>query len=86
MSNGFPAGVEVCHSMVQGSPFPATSDGKSTSVGKHAIDRFARLVAFQASPQVLFPDELKYGHPLGIWRLMKGGVHARVKSPRFYSN
>ena len=70
--NGFPTGVEVCHSMVHGGPFPATSDGRSTSVGTHAITRFARLVAYQDSPQALLPDELKDGNPLGITRLEDG--------------
>lgn len=74
--NGFPTGVEVCHSMVHGGPFPATSDGKSTSVGTHAIERFVRLVAFQSSPQSLLPDELKDGNPLGILR-MENGEYAR---------
>jgi len=35
--NGFPTGVEVCHSMVHGGPFPATSDSRTTSVGATAI-------------------------------------------------
>ncbi|MCH1922393.1 aldehyde dehydrogenase (NADP(+)), partial [Shewanella sp. A3A] len=48
--NGFPTGVEVCHSMVHGGPFPATSDGRSTSVGTMAIHRFARAVAWQGFP------------------------------------
>ena len=67
--NGFPTGVEVCHSMVHGGPFPATSDGRSTSVGTHAISRFARLVAYQDAPESVLPDELKDGNPLGIVRL-----------------
>src|SRR6202034_1860771 len=29
--NGFPTGVEVCHAMVHGGPYPSTSDGRSTS-------------------------------------------------------
>ena len=70
--NGFPTGVEVCPSMVHGGPFPATSDGRSTSVGTHAIERFIRLVAYQSSPQSLLPDELKDGNPLGIWRMVNG--------------
>jgi len=70
--NGFPTGVEVCHSMVHGGPFPATSDGRSTSVGTHAISRFARLVAFQDTPSAVLPDELKDGNPLGIHRLEDG--------------
>lgn len=70
--NGFPTGVEVCHSMVHGGPFPATSDGRSTSVGTHAISRFTRLIAYQSSPQNRLPDELKDGNPLGIHRLVDG--------------
>src|SRR5262249_30232092 len=34
--NGFPTGVEVSHAMTHGGPFPATSDGRSTSVGTRA--------------------------------------------------
>src|SRR5699024_2868282 len=30
--NGWPTGVEVCHAMVHGGPFPATSDSRTTSV------------------------------------------------------
>src|SRR5215471_3176521 len=35
--NGFPTGVEVTHAMVHGGPYPATSDGQSSSVGSRAI-------------------------------------------------
>ena len=38
--NGWPTGVEVCHAMVHGGPYPATSDPRSTSVGTLAIARF----------------------------------------------
>ena len=31
--NGYPTGVEVGHAMVHGGPYPATSDGRTTSVG-----------------------------------------------------
>lgn len=70
--NGYPTGVEVCHAMVHGGPYPATSDGRSTSVGTQAIYRFARLVCFQNFPSVGLPDELKDENPLGIWRLVDG--------------
>ncbi|MET0179383.1 MAG: aldehyde dehydrogenase (NADP(+)), partial [Novosphingobium sp.] len=40
LANGWPTGVEVTHAMVHGGPFPATSDGRSTSVGTLAIERF----------------------------------------------
>lgn len=70
--NGFPTGVEVCHSMVHGGPFPATADGRSTSVGSMAIFRFARLVAFQNFPDAALPAELQDSNPLGIRRLVDG--------------
>ena len=70
--NGFPTGVEVGPAMVHGGPFPATSDGRSTSVGTRAAFRFVRAVCFQDAPQSLLPDELKDGNPSGIWRLVDG--------------
>ena len=70
--NGFPTGVEVCHAMVHGGPYPATSDGRSTSVGTRAIFRFTRQVCFQSFPDSALPDELKDENPLHIWRLVDG--------------
>ncbi len=70
--NGFPTGVEVCHAMVHGGPFPATSDSRTTSVGSQAIFRFARPVCYQDFPQACLPDELKNENPLGIWRMING--------------
>ena len=70
--NGFPTGVEVCHSMHHGGPYPATTDGRSTSVGTAAIFRFTRLVCFQSFPQAGLPDELKDANPAGVWRLVNG--------------
>ncbi len=70
--NSFPTGVEVCHAMVHGGPYPATSDSRTTSVGTQAIYRFARPVCYQDFPQAALPDELKNGNPLGIMRLVNG--------------
>ncbi len=70
--NGFPTGVEVCHAMVHGGPYPATSDGRSTSVGSQAIFRFARPVAYQGLPESALPDALKSANPLKILRLWNG--------------
>jgi NADP-dependent aldehyde dehydrogenase len=70
--NGFPTGVEVCHAMVHGGPFPATSESRMTSVGTQAIYRFVRPVCYQDFPQAALPDELKNENPLGIWRLVNG--------------
>jgi NADP-dependent aldehyde dehydrogenase len=70
--NGFPTGVEVCHAMVHGGPYPATSDTRTTSVGTQAIYRFARPVCYQDFPQAALPAELKNENPLGILRLVNG--------------
>jgi NADP-dependent aldehyde dehydrogenase len=70
--NGVPTGVEVCHSMQHGGPFPASTDSRFTSVGTSAIRRWARPVAFQDCPGDLLPPELKDGNPLDIWRLHNG--------------
>ncbi len=67
--NGFGTGVEVAPAMVHGGPYPATSDGRSTSVGTLAIDRFLRPVCYQDFPQPLLPEVLHDGNPLGIARV-----------------
>ena len=72
--NGFPTGVEVVSSMVHGGPFPATSDGRSTSVGTAAIHRFLRPVSYQNMPQALLPQALQEDNPLGIWRRRDGAL------------
>ncbi len=69
---GYPTGVEVCHSMQHGGPFPATTDGRSTSVGTAAIYRFVRPVAFQSFPDHLLPEPLQNANPLNISRLVDG--------------
>lgn len=70
--NAFPTGVEVCHAMIHGGPYPATSDGRFTSVGSQAIFRFARPVCYQGFPDGALPEELKNANPLGIWRMIDG--------------
>ncbi|HLG41297.1 MAG TPA: aldehyde dehydrogenase (NADP(+)) [Chitinophagaceae bacterium] len=69
---GYPTGVEVCHSMQHGGPFPSTTDGRSTSVGTAAIYRFVRPVTFQDFPDHLLPESLRNDNPLNILRLVDG--------------
>ena len=59
LANGWPTGVEVTHAMVHGGPFPATSDGRTTSVGSLSIDRFLRPVSYQNLAPELLPPELR---------------------------
>jgi len=70
--NGYPTGVEVCHSMVHGGPYPATTAVQSTSVGTNAIKRFVRPICFQDYPQSLLPKALHNENPSGIWCLVNG--------------
>ena len=79
IANGWPTGVEVSHAMVHGGPFPATSDGRSTSVGTLAIERWLRPVCYQDLPDALLPSELRrmatpsLPHRLdGVYRTVSG--------------
>ncbi len=72
LANGFGTGVEVGHAMVHGGPWPATSDGRSTSVGSLAIARFLRPVSYQDMPDALLPAALREGNPLGLARIADG--------------
>ena len=60
---GYPTGVEVCHSMQHGGPFPATTDARFTAVGADGISRFARPICFQNWINDLLPPELQDGNP-----------------------
>jgi NADP-dependent aldehyde dehydrogenase len=71
IANAWPTGVEVTHAMVHGGPFPATSDGRSTSVGTLAIDRFLRPVCYQDLPAALLPKMLLDG-PNPVLRRIDG--------------
>lgn len=68
--NGVPTGVEVCPSMHHGGPFPASTDARFTSVGRHAIYRFTRPQSFQDWDDSLLPAELQNSNPGGILRLV----------------
>jgi alpha-ketoglutaric semialdehyde dehydrogenase len=70
--NAVPTGVEVCHAMQHGGPFPATTDSRFTSVGTDAIYRFVRPVCFQDYVQRLLPPELQDHNPLQLLRFVNG--------------
>ena len=74
--NGWPTGVEVAPAMVHGGPFPATSDGRSTSVGTLAIRRFLRPVCYQDLPAALLPQAVQDANPLHVPRLVDGQFKA----------
>jgi len=70
--DGYPTGVEVCHAMVHGGPYPATTAPLTTSVGTLAIRRFARPVCYQNAPDEFLPPELRNRNERQIWRLVNG--------------
>ena len=74
LANGWPTGVEVSHAMVHGGPFPATSDGRTTSVGTLAMARFLRPVCFQNLPAGLLPPALAEANPWHLARRIDGTV------------
>ncbi|NRA61271.1 MAG: aldehyde dehydrogenase (NADP(+)) [Psychrobium sp.] len=57
--NQMPTGVEVCHSMQHGGPYPASTAPQTTSVGSNAINRFTRPVCWQNMPSSILPSELQ---------------------------
>ncbi|MGY2736401.1 aldehyde dehydrogenase (NADP(+)) [Sphingomonas sp. UYP23] len=79
LANGWPTGVEVSHAMVHGGPFPATSDGRTTSVGTLAIYRFLRPVCFQNIPAELLPVAIG---PDNAWNVARRVEGVREASPR----
>ena len=74
LANGYPTGVEVSTAMVHGGPFPATSDGRSSSVGTAAIQRFLRPVCYQNMPRALLPAVLREPNERGVWRRRDGAL------------
>jgi NADP-dependent aldehyde dehydrogenase len=69
---GVPTGVAVTAAQHHGGPFPATTDGRSTSVGLRAIERWLRPVVLQDAPAGLLPPALQDANPLGVPRLVDG--------------
>ena len=79
--NGWPTGVEVVPSVVHGGPFPATSDGRTTSVGTLAMERFLRPVAYQDVPDTLLPAAVREATPDGLLRLVDGTYTRNLPVP-----
>jgi len=80
--NGWPTGVEVCHAMVHGGPYPATSDARATSVGTLAIERFLRPVCYQDLPDNLLPLELQNEPQRRFNRLVDGDFQLASEDSR----
>ncbi len=72
LCNGWPTGVEVSTAMVHGGPFPATSDGRTTSVGTAAIERFLRPVCYQDLPEAILPSAVADANRYGLPRTIDG--------------
>lgn len=74
LANGWPTGVEVTWAMVHGGPYPATTDGSTTSVGTLAMQRFLRPVCYQDMPDALLPPPVKHGNPWRLPRRVNGQI------------
>lgn len=70
--NGYPVGLEICHSIHHGGPYPATTHSHFTSIGTRAMHRFVRPVCYQDWPDAHLPMELQNANPRGILRLVNG--------------
>ncbi len=57
--NGFPTGIEVCHAMHHGGPYPAATHSFFTSIGHQSIYRFVKPVCFQGFPSSALPEALR---------------------------
>jgi 2,5-dioxopentanoate dehydrogenase len=68
LANGWPTGVEVTQAVVHGGPYPATSDGRTTSVGTLSMMRFLRPVCYQDIPNTLLPPAVQSANP---WKLLR---------------
>ncbi len=55
LASGFPTGVEVCETMVQCGPYPASPNFGATSVGTMSIRRFLKPVSYQNIPAGVLP-------------------------------
>ncbi|MEU1326819.1 aldehyde dehydrogenase (NADP(+)) [Streptomyces microflavus] len=75
---GWPTGVEVCHAMVHGGPWPATSSPGATSVGTLAVERWLRPVCYQSFPDSLLPSELRDDNPVRAPRQTGAGLIQRA--------
>ncbi len=76
LANGWPTGVEVTHAMVHGGPYPATSDGRTTSVGTLSMMRFLRPVCYQDIPDTILPPAVQNSNPWGLPRKVNGKLEA----------
>ena len=75
--NGYATGIEVCHAMHHGGPYPATTHAYFTSIGTAAIRRFVRPVCYQDFPDECLPAALQNLNSTGSWRLVDGVMTAR---------
>jgi NADP-dependent aldehyde dehydrogenase len=72
VANGVPTGVAVNHAIHHGGPYPASTDGRTSSVGTTAIERFVRPVCYQDFPDAALPALLRDANPLRATRLVNG--------------
>jgi len=70
--NATPTGLELCHALVHGGPYPASLGAARTAVGPDAAARWMRDVCYQNAPEAVLPRELRGANPLGLTRVVNG--------------
>lgn len=68
--NDWPNELAVTPAMQHGGPYPASTAPQRTALGRGAIARFQRPVAFQGFPRHLLPEGLREENPLNLPRLV----------------
>ncbi len=75
LANGWPTGVEVCHAMVHGGPWPATTDARTTSVGTAASGEFDGEGSFGGMILIVSPG--RFFRPTDRIQLISDPIRAR---------
>ena len=73
--NGWTTGAPHGWAQNHGGPWPATSDGRGTSIGAAALDRFVRPVAYQAPADRWLPRVAQRDNPWNVTRRVNGVLH-----------
>ena len=73
--NGWTTGAPHGWAQNHGGPWPATSDGRVTSIGAAALDRFVRPIAYQAAADEWLPEAGRSANPWNVTRRVNGVLH-----------
>lgn len=66
LANAFPTGVEFAYCMVNGGPYPASTNFGATSVSTLSIRRFLWAICYQNVPKPLMPEAYDFVAETGL--------------------